>query len=388
MMALSGVRSSCETLARNSDLMRLASSAFSFSTAYFSASSTSCCACFSSCWRERRRSATVVGQRALVLEKLRLVLLQRRDVGADRDEAAVVGAPLVDLQPAAVLDARLDRARAGAVVGRRKAVGDDRAGGRSARSRHRACPAAPARREGRRAAGTCCCRGRAGCRRPTARRLPRSPRWRRGGGCRRCARPRPAAAARSRRRRCRRDAARPRRPATTSARARIQIQCPSAWRMRNSRSIWPSPARIRPLASSTRSASSGCDQLGDLADREQAVLRLEPENLEHRLRPEDRAARQVPFPQAGTAAPERRVEAGLRLRIDEVGLVRARRLRVIGKAEDDEHDARRHEDGRLARDRLPPFGEDAGGRLQHGDRRRRRRDCDGRWRSPPRRRRA
>ena len=63
MMALSGVRSSWLILARNSDLARLASSARSFSSAYFSASSTICCACSSSFWRDWRRSAMVAIRR-------------------------------------------------------------------------------------------------------------------------------------------------------------------------------------------------------------------------------------------------------------------------------------------------------------------------------------
>ena len=43
---------------------------------------------------------------------LLLVALELGDVGADRDEAAVLGAPLVDLQPAAVLELQLEAARA------------------------------------------------------------------------------------------------------------------------------------------------------------------------------------------------------------------------------------------------------------------------------------
>ena len=51
-------------------------------------------------------------QAALAVDELALVALQLRDVGADRDEAAVLGAPLVDLQPAAVLELQLEAARA------------------------------------------------------------------------------------------------------------------------------------------------------------------------------------------------------------------------------------------------------------------------------------
>ena len=48
----------------------------------------------------------------LGFDQLLLVALQRRDVGADRDIAAVLGAALVDLQPAPVVELRLEGARA------------------------------------------------------------------------------------------------------------------------------------------------------------------------------------------------------------------------------------------------------------------------------------
>ena len=62
-------------------------------------------------------------KQALRLLQLLLVLLDRGDVGADRDEAAVAGAPLVDLQPAPVGEPRLIGARA--LVARRDVVGVD-----------------------------------------------------------------------------------------------------------------------------------------------------------------------------------------------------------------------------------------------------------------------
>ena len=52
-------------------------------------------------------------QPLLALDQLLLVPLELGDVGADRDEAAVLGAPLADLQPAAVVELRLEGARAG-----------------------------------------------------------------------------------------------------------------------------------------------------------------------------------------------------------------------------------------------------------------------------------
>ncbi len=106
MMALSGVRSSWLILARNSDLARLAVSASAFCSRYFSARSASCCACS----LERLPRPAQIGdgrhQTPLGIHQLLFVMFQRGDVGADRDIAAVLRAPFVDLQPAAVGEAR------------------------------------------------------------------------------------------------------------------------------------------------------------------------------------------------------------------------------------------------------------------------------------------
>ena len=51
-------------------------------------------------------------QAQVVVDQLLFVLLDAGDVGADRDIAAVLGAPLADMQPAAVLDLGLEGARA------------------------------------------------------------------------------------------------------------------------------------------------------------------------------------------------------------------------------------------------------------------------------------
>ena len=107
MMALSGVRSSWDMLARNSDLARLAASARSVSRMHLRLSSTSSRA--RSC-SALARQAEIVDRRhqpALAVDQLLLVLLDLGDVGADRDDAAVLGAQLVDLQPAAVVELAL-----------------------------------------------------------------------------------------------------------------------------------------------------------------------------------------------------------------------------------------------------------------------------------------
>ena len=80
-------------------------------------------------------------------------------------------------------------------------------------------------------------------------------------------------------------------------------------------------------------------QRADLAEGQQVVLRLEPEDGEHGMRPEDAAAREVPVPQAAAAAVERGVDAAAHRVVDEVGFARAHRLPVEGKAEDQQHEA-------------------------------------------------
>ena len=55
-------------------------------------------------------------QFALGKHEALLVLLERGDVGADRDEAAILGAPLVDLEPAAVAQLHLNGLALGTVV--------------------------------------------------------------------------------------------------------------------------------------------------------------------------------------------------------------------------------------------------------------------------------
>ena len=53
----------------------------------------------------------------------------------------------------------------------------------------------------------------------------------------------------------------------------------------------------------------GMHQRVDLAEAQQVVARLQPEDREHRVRPEDAAAREVPVPQSAAAAVERGVDA-------------------------------------------------------------------------------
>ena len=85
--------------------------------------------------------------------------------------------------------------------------------------------------------------------------------------------------------------------------------------------------------------SSGCTRLADLAEGHQVVARRQAQDREHRMRPEDAAAREVPVPQAAAAAVERGVDAAAHGVVDHVGLARARRLPVEGKAQDQQHEA-------------------------------------------------
>ena len=196
-MALSGVRSSWLMLARNFDLAWLASSARVFSSAYFSARSASCWVCCSSLLLRVAQVGDRRHQPLLAVHQLLFVPLERRDVGADRNVAAVLGAPLADLQPAAVVELRLEGARAGngRLFARSPWCGSTACGRRRPRPR-RACRPRSPRRAGCAGPGIWNCTAPAGCRRPTARRLRGWSRSRRAGACRRRRSSRPASSAR------------------------------------------------------------------------------------------------------------------------------------------------------------------------------------------------
>ena len=98
----------------------------------------------------------------------------------------------------------------------------------------------------------------------------------------------------------------------------------------------------------------------DLAEGQEVAAGLQPEQGEHRVRPEDAAAVEVPVPQAAAAAVERGIDAAAHGVVDEVALAGAGGLPVEGKAEDQHHEAggggQRHRQRRVrAPDRLQPF---------------------------------
>ena len=83
----------------------------------------------------------------------------------------------------------------------------------------------------------------------------------------------------------------------------------------------------------------GFHQRVDLAEGQQVAAAVEPEHGEHRLRPEDPAARQVPVPQPAAAAVERGIDPAAHRVVDQVAFAGAGRLPVKGKAEDQHHEA-------------------------------------------------
>ena len=81
----------------------------------------------------------------------------------------------------------------------------------------------------------------------------------------------------------------------------------------------------------------GFHQRVDFAEGEEVVAGVEPEHREHRCRPEDPAAGEVPVPQSAAAAVERGVDPAAHRVVDEIALAGAGRLPVEGEAED-QHD--------------------------------------------------
>jgi len=81
----------------------------------------------------------------------------------------------------------------------------------------------------------------------------------------------------------------------------------------------------------------GLHQSVHLAEGEQVAAALQPQHGEHRLRPENPAARQIPVPQSAAAAVERGVDAPAHGVVDQVAFPRAARLPVEGEAEN-QHD--------------------------------------------------
>ena len=101
----------------------------------------------------------------------------------------------------------------------------------------------------------------------------------------------------------------------------------------------------------------------DLAESEQIVLRLKAEDVEHRVRPEHPAARQIPVPKPAAAAVERGVDAAAHSVVDQIGLAGAGCLPVEGKAEDQHHETGGGGEGDGQRGGRAPVGQCLAARL-------------------------
>ena len=84
----------------------------------------------------------------------------------------------------------------------------------------------------------------------------------------------------------------------------------------------------------------GFHQRVDFAEGQEVVAGVESQHGEHRLRPENPAARQVPVPQSAAAAIERGIDPAAHGVVDQIALAGAGRLPVEGEAED-QHDKAR-----------------------------------------------
>ena len=126
-------------------------------------------------------------------------------------------------------------------------------------------------------------------------------------------------------------------PWLSSQRTRSQIQWPSVCCMRK-RLVDMIDLRGNQLVGDREQVDViGIHQRVDLAEGQEVAAGVEPQHREHRLRPEDPAARQVPIPQSAAAAIERGIDPAAHSVIDEIAFARAGRLPVECKAQD-QHD--------------------------------------------------
>ena len=108
------------------------------------------------------------------------------------------------------------------------------------------------------------------------------------------------------------------------------------------------------------------DQRRELTESEQFVLCRQAEHVEHRMRPENTAARQIPIPQAAAAAIKRGVNAAAHGVVDQIRLSGARGLPMKRESEDENDEAgRRRERNGQRRGRTPCY-ERAARRLDDG----------------------
>ena len=131
MIAFSGVRSSWLILARNSDLARLAASARVFSAAYLSVEFEKLLLLLLELPAREPELRHARPELLLALGEALLASLQNRHVRADAHIAAVTGAALVDMQPAAILQLRFVGASVLVLAVRADPLAQDRVRGRA-----------------------------------------------------------------------------------------------------------------------------------------------------------------------------------------------------------------------------------------------------------------
>ena len=85
----------------------------------------------------------------------------------------------------------------------------------------------------------------------------------------------------------------------------------------------------------------GMHQRAHITERQEIVFVLKPKDVEHRLRPENAAASEIPIPKAASATVQRRIDAAADRFVDEVGFPRTCRLPMKGKSEDQNDEAGR-----------------------------------------------
>ncbi len=94
----------------------------------------------------------------------------------------------------------------------------------------------------------------------------------------------------------------------------------------------------------------------ELAESEQFVLCRQSEHVEHRMRPENTAARQIPVPQAAAAAIERGINAAAHRIVDQIRFSGAGGLPMKSKTENENDEAcRRRKGNGQRRGRTPGY---------------------------------
>ncbi len=125
--------------------------------------------------------------------------------------------------------------------------------------------------------------------------------------------------------------------------------------------------RGEPVGEAVEVAVLAMDEAVDLAEGQELVATLVAEHLVHRVRPVDTAAGDVPIPQSTSPAAQRRVDPALDLVAHVVGGPRVARLKPVGAAKPDDHEHRRGKQRDLAERPHAPVGEQSLREMDDGD---------------------